>query len=242
MRRCPFCTLLGAVSALHLPLRSASPTRRGDVTLSLEFVPFLDESGALSVSNIGKDIVLSDVYGLPAAFGYLAWKYATNGSLMGAWPPSYAETAAWLIAVAIASSSSRWLPALLQLRGGALTAAAAIRPTIGSALARRPRAPSTSMDLFKNFLEEDDEDEFGVEYGFGGRDYDFPGGLDFNVDGPLDASERDVLYAWPALFGLASFVFVALKGVPFIPDNMQPLSFWPVALVLWLTWPTPPLA
>ena len=85
--------------------------------LDLTFVSPITDTGAVSFTNIGKDVLLTDIYGLPAAFAYLAYRYAQQGSLRDAWPPSNAETLVWLVAVAAASTSSAWLP-LLQLRGG----------------------------------------------------------------------------------------------------------------------------
>ena len=68
------------------------------------FVSPFDASGHISTANIGKDVVLSDVYGLPAAFAYLAWRYTREGSLSNAWPPSRPATALWIAAVALAAA------------------------------------------------------------------------------------------------------------------------------------------
>ena len=69
------------------------------------FVSPLDpRTGELSMTNLGKDVLLSDIYGLPAAFAYLGWVYSRDGTLNNAWPPSVEATALWVAAVALASS------------------------------------------------------------------------------------------------------------------------------------------
>ena len=182
------------------------------------------ESGHLSLSNIGRDILLSDIYGLPAAFAYLAWKQSINGSLRNAWPPSYGEAAAWAIAVAVVSTASAWLP-ILRLRGGAFAPAGVGRtPPLHVA-----RARACSMDLFKRRRRDPEDEDFGF-----GRD----------IDGPLTESEEGMLYAGP----LGSLVFTVVTLTLFgtdgwlkwlVPDNANIYSFIVPWLVLWATWDLP---
>ena len=150
------------------------------------FVAPIDDSGALSVANIGRDIVLSDVYGLPPAFAYLAFKYTRNGNLKNAWPPSYAETALWIAAVALASTSAQWLP-LLRMRGGAWHAVVP-RP--------RTRINHPAMGLFDRFELTDDGD--GIS----------------DTDEPLTQSERDSIFVDSLIFGLVSGLLLSLKDLP----------------------------
>ena len=54
-----------------------------------------------SASNFGKDVLLTDIYGLPAAFAYLAWQYSERGTLADSWPPSPKLAAAWAALVGL---------------------------------------------------------------------------------------------------------------------------------------------
>ena len=113
------------------------------VALNLEFVSFFDATGQVSISN-GKDIVLTDVYGLPAAFAYLAYKYKTNGNLDNVWPPENALVAIWVAFITLANvveavdvfvpltKLDAQLADFQRLRGGALQ--------MGSCCSRRAAA------------------------------------------------------------------------------------------------------
>ena len=112
------------ISAGARPPRLRTPSMLSNLP---HFVGIFDDAGQLSLSNIGNDIILSDIYGLPAAFAYFAYELISSDTLKDSWLPSYAETTAWLLAVALASTSSEWLfpphvpspiHALLRLRGG----------------------------------------------------------------------------------------------------------------------------
>ena len=197
------------------------------------FVSPLDETGALSLANVGKDVVLSDVYGLPPAFAYLAFKYSQNGNLNNAWPPSTAETALWLAAVALASTASTWLP-LLKLRGGSSFATAPVHwrrsSSSSSALlrARQPRPVAMALwprDYRADDQEEDDEDDFG----FGSDLY----------DGPLAEAERDVMYLGPLLFAALSWLLLSAKDLPLMPRNENIFSWVPWLILLALCWDLP---
>ena len=79
----------------------ALPSFAASFAASYAFVSPLGPDGRLSAARVGKDVLLTDLYGLPAAWGYLLWRYARDGSLRGAWPPSAGETAAWAGGVAL---------------------------------------------------------------------------------------------------------------------------------------------
>ena len=106
--RAPRSAASASAAAAALVL-AAPPARAAAAAESLRrfaFVGPLDEAGRLSATNLGKDVLLTDLYGLPAAFAYLAWRYSQEGTLQNAWPPSPVATALWaacvvLVAVAL---------------------------------------------------------------------------------------------------------------------------------------------
>jgi hypothetical protein len=51
------------------------------------FVSPFDETGALTVRGVGRDLILLYAYGHVPIVPYLLWFYQKNGNLKNAWPP-----------------------------------------------------------------------------------------------------------------------------------------------------------
>ena len=75
--------------------------------------------------------------------------------------------------------------------------------------------------------------------GGGGRDPD-DFGFGSDIDGPLQESEKDVMYLGPLLFALLSWLFISvLQNLPLVPRNENIFSWIPWLILLALLWDLP---